>query len=162
MLRFAQQSDRTCRYSSPRHVLPVTRLLPANALLRVRAASFDCVPNDNKWAIMGGEGGSKSSTFNDRKKSRRPKVTPMTASLSLTALLAHKNAQNLFFFLPLFKFLLLFLMLVTTLTFKLSILMIDRLLRCWIHVFPDSSHLPRWLFFTGPIFISRDVSCVFI
>lgn len=71
---------------------------------------------------MGGEGGSKSFPLNDRKESRRPKVTLLTASLSLTLLLAHKNAHMIFFF-PLFKFLLT-LMLVTTFTFKLSVLMI--------------------------------------
>lgn len=32
-----------------------------HSVLRAEAASFDCVPNDNKWAIMGGQGGTKSS-----------------------------------------------------------------------------------------------------
>lgn len=72
-------------------------LPPADALLRVQAASFDCVPNDNKWAIMVGEGGSKSFPFNDRKESRRPKVTPLTASLLLTALLAKMHIWIFFF-----------------------------------------------------------------
>lgn len=41
---------------------------------------------------MGGEGGTKSSPFIDRRKTGSPKVTPLSASLSLTTPLALAHA----------------------------------------------------------------------
>lgn len=41
---------------------------------------------------MGGEGGTKSSPFIDRRKTGSPKVTPLSASLSLTTPLAPSRA----------------------------------------------------------------------